>query len=232
MTIKEDPKFVGPSKKVNKKKSKRYVDVLKSSISDEENKKKENNVPQKNGISPKDNKDKFKRSFPPRLPHRNWYQIYFFGYCFYCNHFGHKMIYYRTHTRNNHVWNKDINSYEFSNINYNSFSPLFDYNGVCYKCKNYGHTTRFSRSDIVETPKQIKDVDTLVRKKKELIGVWKRNQGQEMQKKEESMLLKTSLHVQNKGNQWRVRSGCSSHMIGDRSKFLTLKEVNIGSVAF
>jgi hypothetical protein len=84
----------------------------------------------------------------------------------------------------------------------------------------------------VETPRQNKDVDTLVKQKKELIGVWKRKQEQEMQKKEESMLVQTSLHAQNKGNQWYVDSGCSSHMTGDKSKFLTLKEVNGGSVTF
>jgi hypothetical protein len=133
MTTKEDPEVIGPSKKVNEEKYESYANVLKSSINDEDNKKKENNVPQKVGISPKENKDIFKISFPPRRPHMNWYQNYFFGYCFCCNHFGHKTIDCRTHTRNNHVWNKDMNAYGFPNINYNSFSPLFDYNVVCYK---------------------------------------------------------------------------------------------------
>jgi hypothetical protein len=40
MTTKEDLEAVGPSKKVNKEKYKSYADVLKSSISDEDNKKK------------------------------------------------------------------------------------------------------------------------------------------------------------------------------------------------
>jgi hypothetical protein len=44
MTTKKDQEVAGPSKKVNEKKYKSYVDVLKSSISDEYNKKKENNV--------------------------------------------------------------------------------------------------------------------------------------------------------------------------------------------
>jgi hypothetical protein len=51
-------------------------------------------------------------------------------------------------------------------------------------------------------------------------------------KEGESMLVQTSLHSQNKGNQWYVDSGCSSHMTGDKSKFLTLKEVNEGIVTF
>jgi hypothetical protein len=40
MTTKGDPKSKGPSKKVNEEKYKSYVDVLKSSISDEDNKRK------------------------------------------------------------------------------------------------------------------------------------------------------------------------------------------------
>jgi hypothetical protein len=44
MTTKKDQEVAGPSKKVNEEKYKSYVDVLKSSISDEYNKKKENNV--------------------------------------------------------------------------------------------------------------------------------------------------------------------------------------------
>jgi hypothetical protein len=46
------------------------------------------------------------------------------------------------------------------------------------------------------------------------------------------MLVQTSLHAKNKGNIWYVDSGCSSHMTRDKNKFLTLKEVNKGSVTF
>jgi len=71
MTTKEDPKVVGPSKNVNEENSKIYADVLKISINDEDNKKKENNVQQKVGISAKDNKARFKIYFPPRQSHMN-----------------------------------------------------------------------------------------------------------------------------------------------------------------
>ena len=43
MTTKENPKATGPSRKVNEEKYKSYVDVIKSSISDEDNKKEKNN---------------------------------------------------------------------------------------------------------------------------------------------------------------------------------------------
>jgi hypothetical protein len=66
MTTKENPKATGPSRKVNEEKYKSYVDVIKSSTIDEDNKRKENNVSHKVGISPKENKDRFKIYFPPR----------------------------------------------------------------------------------------------------------------------------------------------------------------------
>jgi hypothetical protein len=46
------------------------------------------------------------------------------------------------------------------------------------------------------------------------------------------MLVKTSLHAQNKGNKWYVESGCSSHMTRDKNMFCTLKEVNEDNVTF
>jgi hypothetical protein len=66
MTTKEDSKATEPLKKVNEGKYKSYVDVLKISINDEDNKKKENDVSQKPDLPHKDNKDEFRRSFPPR----------------------------------------------------------------------------------------------------------------------------------------------------------------------
>ena len=44
--------------------------------------------------------------------------------------------------------------------------------------------------------------------------------------------MQTPLHPQNKGNQWYIDSGFSSHMTDDKNKSLTLKEVDEGSVAF
>jgi hypothetical protein len=134
MTTKEDPKVAKPSKKVNEEKYEIYANVIKSSISDDDNMKKENNVSLKVGISAKENKDRFKIYFPPRWTHMNWYQNSFSGCFFCCKHFGNKAIYCRTHKINNHVWNKYMNYYGFPNINYNSFSrSLLDYNALRYK---------------------------------------------------------------------------------------------------
>jgi hypothetical protein len=51
-----------------------------------------------------------------------------------------------------------MNAYGFPKINYNSFSPLFDYNVVCYKCKKNGYKEHFFRNNLVETPRQNKVV--------------------------------------------------------------------------
>jgi hypothetical protein len=106
MNTKEYSKATEPPKKVNEGKSKSYAEVLKRSISDEDNRKRENDVPQKIDIPPKDNTDKFKISFPPRWHRTTRYQNSFLGYFFSCNHFGHKAIDCRAYARNYHVWNK------------------------------------------------------------------------------------------------------------------------------
>jgi hypothetical protein len=40
------------------------------------------------------------------------------------------------------------------------------------------------------------------------------------------------LSAQKKKNSWYVDSGCSKHMTGDRSKFLTLSDSKSGNVTF
>ena len=94
------------------------------------------------------------------------------------------------------MWNKNIISYGFLNRKYNSFSPLLDYNVVCYKCNYYGHIACFCKSGIVESPRQNRDEDILVKQKKEFTEVWKKKQEQEEQKKEKYMLAQIALHIE------------------------------------
>jgi hypothetical protein len=42
--------------------------------------------------------------------------------------------------------NNHINDYGFSRRNYNSFSPLLNYNIIYYNYNNYGHIVNFYRS--------------------------------------------------------------------------------------
>jgi hypothetical protein len=83
MTSKEDSKAIESLKKVNERKYKIYAGVLKRSISDEDNKKRENDVTHKIDIPPMDNKEKFIRCFPPRWPLITRYQNSFLGYFFF-----------------------------------------------------------------------------------------------------------------------------------------------------
>jgi hypothetical protein len=53
--------------------------------------------------------------------------------------------------------NKTRSSHGFANINYNSFSPLLDYNTKCYKSNNYGHIERDYRRNMTKSPKQNKE---------------------------------------------------------------------------
>jgi hypothetical protein len=82
----------------------------------------------------------YKKNSPKR------YQHLFLGYCFSCNNFGHKALHCRTYGKKNHknvLKDMIIRTTRIiiikENRNYNSFSPLQDYNVECWKCNNYGH---------------------------------------------------------------------------------------------
>lgn len=77
-----------------------------------------------------------------------------------------------------------------------------DFNIMCYKCNNYGHTIHFCRSSFVESPTQ--NNDNLGKQKEEFAKVWRRKQERGKEKKEKSMLVETTFHAQNEGNQWYI----------------------------
>jgi hypothetical protein len=174
---------------------KSYANILKGSINNESNSRKGNDDQQILDSSHKNNKNESRRVVPPRRPFTNRYQNLFLGYCFSCNNFGHKAIDCRAYTRSDHVRNRNRGPYKtskddyvsnktrsshgFANINYNSFSPLLDYNIECYKCNNYGHIAHDCRSNIVKSPKQNKEEDVLSKHKEEYSKVWKRKQKKE-----------------------------------------------------
>jgi hypothetical protein len=234
-------KVTKPSEKENEENPESYANILKGSTNNESNNRKGNDDQQKPDSSHKNNKNEFRRVVPPQRPFTNRYQNLFLGYCFSCNNFGHKAIDCRAYARSDHVRDRNRGSYKtskddyvsnktrsshgFANINYNSFSPLLDIE--CYKCNNYGHIAHDCRSNMIKSPKQNKEEDVLTKHREEYTRVWKRKQ--EEPKKEECGL---ALYAQNEGNQWYIDSGCSKHMTGDQTKFLTLKEEKGGSVTF
>jgi hypothetical protein len=148
-------KVTKPSEKENKENPKSYANILKGSINNKINSGKGNDDQHKPDSSHNKNKNEFKIIVPPRRPFTTLYQILFLGYCFYCNFFVRKGPYCRIYARSDHVKDRNRGSYKtskndyvsnktksshgFVDKNYNSFSPLLDYNIKCYKFNNYGH---------------------------------------------------------------------------------------------
>jgi hypothetical protein len=211
--------------------------------------KKENQPPRRNerkSSRPEfiDQKDYWRdRSRPPqRRQMFSRYKDFFYGYCFLCSNFGHKAINCSLRFRYeqsrytmdnylpqqklrqpsnkqsqiiNHVMTgrrtqvKHNNRYEHKN----RYDLLFN-EPECYNCHNYGHKAADCRlrkynSDLISTSENVK--------------VWKK-------KVDDKCGL--VLSAQRKKNPWYIDSGCSKHMTGDKSKFLTLGDSKSGNVTF
>jgi hypothetical protein len=170
------------------------------------------------------------------------YKDFFYGYCFFCSNFGHKAINYSlifryeqsrnsmnnylpqqrlTQSSNkqsqiiNHVMTGRRTQVKHNNIyvHSNRYNLLFS-EPECYNCHNYGHKAtdchlRKYNSDLIPTTENVK--------------VWKK-------KVDDKCGL--VLSAQKKKNPWYIDSGCSKHMTGDRSKFLTLSDSKSGNVTF
>jgi hypothetical protein len=205
--------------------------------------KKENQPPRRNErkstkIEFVDQKDyRHERNRPPQRRHIfSRYKDFFYGYCFFCSNFGHKDINYSLRFRyeqsrysmNNYLPQQILrqpSNKQSHTINHvmtrrrtqvkhnNNYDLLFS-EPECYNCHNYGH----------------KAVDCRLRKYNldlnptaENVKVWKK-------KADDKCGLVLSAQKQN--NPWYIESGCSKHMTGDKSQFLTLSENKSGNVTF
>jgi hypothetical protein len=101
---------------------------------------------------------KFRRSTPQRISFIPKYENLFYGHCFYCTNFGHKVADYRDYKRNVQARSAYVSA---RNIE-------------CYKCHNYGHITSDCRSMIDTSMKENIDI----RYKK----VWIRKQEEQVNK--------------------------------------------------
>jgi hypothetical protein len=211
--------------------------------------KKENQPPRRN--ERKSTRTKFvdqkdywhERNQPPqRRQIFSRYTDFFYGYCFFCSNFGHKAINCSLRFRYeqsrysmnnylpqqrlrqpsnkqsqtiNHVMTgrrtqvKHNNNYEHNN----RYDLLFS-EPECYNCHNYGHKATNCHlmkynPDLIPTTENVK--------------VWKK-------KADDKCGL--VLSAQKQKNPWYIDSGCSKHMTGDKSKFLTLSENKSGNVTF
>jgi hypothetical protein len=100
-------------------------------------------------------KKEFKRTTPQRRSFTPRYVNFFYGHCFYCTKFGHKVAYFTTYERNFKARKSYVAQHDIE----------------CYKCHNYGHIAHDCRSMM----------DTSLRKKTNIIykKVWKRKQEHE-----------------------------------------------------
>jgi hypothetical protein len=85
---------------------------------------------------------KFRRTTPQRRSFTPRYANFFYGHCFYCTNFGHKVAYCRDYKR---IF-QERNGY---------VSPC---NIECYKCHNYGHIAHDCRSMIDTSMKENIDI--------------------------------------------------------------------------
>jgi hypothetical protein len=203
-----------------------YAASLQSSFKREENQIKTDSNQQISALSPKINE--YRRNTTPRRTPPKRYQQLFLGYCFSCHNFGHKALDCKAYRKNYH---KSVQGYGHKNNkssrnqrsrNYNSFSPLQDYNIECYKCNNYGHKASNCRLSKDSMKTSISNSQEEKYKK-----IWK-----EKQIEEKETECKVALYAKNKRSQWYVDNGCSKHMTGDQNKFLNLKRKEKGSVIF
>jgi hypothetical protein len=122
-----------------------YIDALKGSLIRKDNK--ENMIPLK--TAPNKHKltfsTKVKNDRKNTITRRNPSNKYLFiVYCYSCNNFVHKAIHCKAYGQYNNinVQRYKNNRYNTKKRNYNSFSPLQNFNIECQKCINYGHKTR------------------------------------------------------------------------------------------
>jgi hypothetical protein len=84
---------------------------------------------------------KFIRNTPQIISFTPRYENFFYGHCFYCTNFGHKVAYCR---------------------DYKNFQAINAYVGPrnieCYKCHNYGHIASDCRSMINSSMKENTDI--------------------------------------------------------------------------
>jgi hypothetical protein len=87
-------------------------------------------------------KKKFRRITLQRISFTPRYENLFYGHCFYCTNFGHKVTYSRDYKRNVQA----------------DHAYVVTRNIECYKCHNYGHITSDYRSMIDTSMKENTDI--------------------------------------------------------------------------
>jgi hypothetical protein len=127
------------------KNPKSYATTLQSSFRKQESKIRTDLKQQKYVLPSEKNEYRWNtitRKTPPKR-----HQNIFLGYCFSCNNFGHKAVHCKAYGRYNlrNVQRYKNNKNNTEKRNYNSFSPLQNFNVECQRCNNYDHITNKCR---------------------------------------------------------------------------------------
>jgi hypothetical protein len=101
-----------------------------------------------------------------------------------------------------------------NNYEHNNHYDLLFIELECYICHNYGHKYEDCR---------LRNFKPNSNPTAENSKIWK---------KKEDDKCRLVLSTQKQKNHWYIDSGCSKHMTGDKSKFLTLSESKLGNVTF
>jgi hypothetical protein len=106
------------------------------------------------------------------------------------------------------------NQHSMSRQHCNNHFDLLNNEIECYICHNYGHKSVDCR---------LKNYEQYLNFPAENVKFWKRK---------ESDKCGLVFSAQRKMNPWYIDSGCSKHMTGDKSMFLSLSESKSGNVTF
>jgi len=157
------------------------------------------------------------------------YQTIFFGLCYACNNFGHKVVNCRAKNRKNNNFESHTQrgysrrSSETPRRSYNKFEYLST-EVECYKCNNFGHVSKNCR--MIVPPKEPQQNSNNHKQEPQKM-TWIRKQDQ--YRNEECTV---SLQAKDKKHGCYVDNGCSKRMTGDRYKFTTLQKERNGPASF
>lgn len=135
-------KIVNSLQKVDERKHRKYIKALMNSTKgNEEEIKKKAIIPPKSYSPTKATWDYYRRPLYQRHPYMTRSHYSFNGYRFSCNKFGHIAMNCRTCANN---------TPSFTRTNFNSFSPLIDFD-ILLQVRNFRHATHFCRTIFVES---------------------------------------------------------------------------------